>query len=204
LPVYAALRTLGRSGVAELVERGCAMARRFADQLGDTLQMLASGLRAGYGLGQCVDIVAKEAEEPTAEEFRRLTVESRLGRELDDGLRALAGRMQSVDLGWVVQAVEIHRQVGGDLAGVLDTVGNTIRDRNRVRRQVQAASAEGRLSAGVLFALPFGVGAITAVIHPDYMSVLTSSGIGLGMLVSGAVLMAVGGLWLRRIVRPEF
>ena len=178
--------------------------QRFADQLGDTLQMLAGSLRAGYGLSQAVDVVGREAESPTADEFRRLTVETRLGRDLGEALHALGGRVRSQDFQWVVQAFEIHREVGGDLAEVLDSVAGTIRDRNRVRGQVRALSAEGRMSALVLFVLPFVLAAVTSVLDPSYLRELTDSGAGIAMLAGGGVLLGVGGLWLRRIVKPTF
>ena len=149
-------------------------------------------------------MVARETESPTAEEFRRLTVETRLGRDFPDALRALAARVRSQDFEWVVQSLEIHRDVGGDLAEVLDAVSGTIRDRNRVRRQVRALSAEGRMSAIVLVALPFVLAAVTAVLDPEYVGELTASGAGIGMIAGGGVLLAIGGVWLHRIVKPTF
>jgi len=121
--------------------------RRFADQLGETLQMLSGALRAGHGVAQAVDTIAREAESPTAEEFRRLTVETRLGRDFTEALAAMGDRVGGDDFEWVVQAVDIHREVGGDLAEIFDALAETIRARTRVRRQVAALSAEGKMSA---------------------------------------------------------
>lgn len=178
--------------------------RRFSAQLGDTLQILAGSLRAGHGLAQSIDIVARESESPTAEEFRRLTIETRLGRDFVESLGAMADRMGSEDFHWAVQAVQIQREVGGDLAEILDTVAATVRDRNRIRLQVHALSAEGRVSAWVLVILPFGLGGMMAVTNRGYLSPLYSTGTGLWLLAGGAVLLAVGGVWLRRIVKPIF
>lgn len=178
--------------------------RRFADQLPETLQILAGSLRAGHGLAQGLDTVSREAESPTAEEFRRLTIETRLGRDLVDALSAVTERVRSEDFRWVVQAIDIQREVGGDLAEVLDNVGGTIRDRTRIRRQVSALSAEGRLSAVVLMVLPFGLAAVMSVTNRAYLHPLYQSGTGHVLLAVGAVLLAVGGLWLRRIVKPIF
>jgi tight adherence protein B len=178
--------------------------RRFADQLAETLQILAGSLRAGHGLAQGIDTVAREAESPTAEEFRRLTIEARLGRDFVEALGSLADRVGSEDFLWVVQAIQIQREVGGDLAEILDTVAGTVRDRNRIRLQVSALSAEGRMSAWVLMILPFGLGAIMSMTNRSYMTPLVSSGTGLRLLTVGAVLLTVGGLWLRRIVKPTF
>jgi tight adherence protein B len=178
--------------------------RKFADQMADTLQILSGTLRAGHGLGQGIQTVGQEAESPTAEEFRRLTIETRLGRDLVEGLNGMADRVGGDDFRWVVQAVEIQRDVGGDLAEVLDTVASTIRDRTRIRRQVAALSAEGRLSAWVLMLLPFGLMGIMFVTNPAYLSPLFGSGVGHKLLGGAAVLLVAGGLWLRRIVRPIF
>jgi tight adherence protein B len=177
---------------------------RFAEQLGDTLQLIAGSLRTGYALSQALDTVAREAEAPTSEEYRRLVMENRLGRDLGDSLRALAERMANVDFEWVVQAIGIHREVGGDLAEVLDKVSETIRDRGRIRRQVKALSAEGRFSGIVLFVLPFAVAAVLGITNPGYLGDLTGRPGGRIMLSGAAVLMTAGGLWMRALVRPQF
>lgn len=177
---------------------------RFTDQLSETLQMLAGSLRAGHGLAQSIDTVGREADAPTAEEFRRLTVETRLGRDLNEALGGLAARMRSADFEWVVQAVAIHREVGGDLAEILDSVAGTIGDRNRLRRQVSALTAEGRLSGWVLMVIPFAVAAMMVLTNPAYLDVLFTTTKGLVLLAFGAVLMTAGGAWLRRIARPVF
>ena len=192
--------------VARVVVHVMATQRRskFTGQLADTLQILAGSLRAGHGLAQAIDTVARESESPTAEEFRRLTIETRLGRDLVESLAAMADRMGSEDFEWVVQAVQIQREVGGDLAEILDTVAATVRDRIRIRRQVSALSAEGRISAWVLMVLPFGLGGMMALTNRGYLSPLYSTGTGLGLLAGAAVLLAIGGFWLRRIVKPIF
>ena len=125
----------------------------FADQLDDSLQLMASSLRAGHSLLRAVDVGAREdASAPTSEEFARIVNETRVGRDLSDALDEVAERMGSDDFTWVAQAIAIHREVGGNLAEVLDAVGHTIRERNQIRRQVKALSAEGKLSAIVLMA----------------------------------------------------
>ncbi|MFA9428639.1 type II secretion system F family protein [Egicoccus sp. AB-alg2] len=178
---------------------------KFADQLGDTLQLLSGSLRAGYSFLQAVDAVAREADSPSSQEFSRLVVENRLGRDFTDALHAMAGRMQSEDFEWVVQAIEIHREVGGDLAEVLDTVAGTIRERNQIRRQVKALSAEGRLSAWVLALLPVAVGFMIYLTNRPYIAELTNGGLlGWGLLGTAAVLMTAGIFWLRSVVKLEF
>lgn len=176
----------------------------FADQLGDVLQLLAGSLRAGYGLMQAVDAVAREADQPASDEFGRLVIESRLGRDTAQSLRAMADRVDSEDFAWVVQAIEIHREVGGDLAEVLDTTAETIRQRNQIRRQVKALSAEGRYSSYVLLALPPGVALMISLANPGYFSDLTGSGAGRVMLILAVLLMGTGAVWMRKLTRLVF
>jgi tight adherence protein B len=192
--------------VGVLVLRAMANRRRalFADQLPDTLLLLASSLRAGYGLLQAIDAAAREAAAPTSDELGRVVIETRLGRNADDALAATATRMGSVDFEWVVQAIMIHRQAGGDLAELLDHVAETIRGRVRVQRQVRALSAEGRMSAIVLVALPFVMAVLISSANPDYLAPLWEETAGRVMLAVAAGLLVAGGLWLRRIVRPEY
>jgi tight adherence protein B len=176
----------------------------FADQLDDSLQLMASSLRAGHSLLRAVDAVSQEAESPTSEEFARLVNETRVGRDLAEALDEVAERTKSEDFLWVAQAIAIHREVGGNLAEVLDAVGHTIRERNAIRRQVKALSAEGKLSAAVLMALPFGIVAFLWMSNPGYLAGFTESVVGYVMIAVAAVMMTVGGLWLRSTVRIRF
>jgi tight adherence protein B len=183
------------------------MARRrsaFADQFEGTLQMISGGLRAGYGLMQSVATVAEEAPSPTSEEFSRVVVENQLGRSVDDSLRAMAERMDNEDLRWVTEAIDIQYEVGGDLAEVLDTVAATIRDRDQIRRQVKALSAEGRMSAVILISMPFGLAFLISVMSPDYLAELTGTGIGRAMILGALVMIGVGAAWIKRIVKVVF
>jgi tight adherence protein B len=176
----------------------------FADQLDDSLQLMASSLRAGHSLLRAVDAVSQDAVSPTSEEFSRIVNETRVGRDLSDSLDEVAERMRSDDFLWVAQAIAIHREVGGNLAEVLDAVGHTIRERNQIRRQVKALSAEGKLSAIVLGALPFGIVGFISMTNPDYMAKFTQSVIGYGMIAGVVVLMLVGGFWLKKTVAIRF
>jgi tight adherence protein B len=200
--VMAAAVVLGtRTALTYFAER---RRRKFGDQLEQTLPLMAGSLRAGFGLMQSLDAVARESEAPTSDEFRRLVVETRLGRDLDDGLEAMADRVGSEDFRWVVQAIEIHRQVGGDLAEVLDNVHATLRERNQLRRRISALSGEGKLSAIILFILPVAMLAFIALVNPDYLGELTSRGLGVALLFGAAGLMVAGGFWMRRICRLVF
>jgi tight adherence protein B len=178
--------------------------KAFADQLDDSLQLMASSLRAGHSMLQALNSVAAEAEEPTSVEFSRVINETRVGRELGHALDETARRTNSQDFVWVTQAIAINREVGGNLAEVLDGVGHTIRERNQIRRQVKALSAEGRLSALVLMALPLGVLAFLSITNPAYIARFTESLAGYAMIAAGVLLLIVGGLWLRKVVNLKF
>lgn len=176
----------------------------FADQLEDSLQLIASSLRAGHSLPQALASLAIDAESPTSEEFTRIVNETRVGRDLGEALEVLASRMDSEDFTWVAQAIEINREVGGNLAEVLDRVADTIRQRNEIRRQVATLSAEGRLSAIILMLLPFGVGGFLLMTNPAYLAPFTESPLGYGLLILSGLLLLVGGLWLRKTVEVTF
>jgi tight adherence protein B len=187
------------------VSRAAARRRTaFADQLEGTLQLIAGSMRAGYGLTQAMATVAEESPAPTSDEFARVVIESRVGRELTASLDAVADRMRNVDFTWVTDAVSIQQSVGGNLAEVLDAVAATIRDRNQIRRQVQALSAEGRMSAAILIALPFVIAGVISIINPGYLDPLFSTVIGRVLLAVGGVAVVLGILWIRRIVKLVF
>jgi tight adherence protein B len=177
---------------------------RFADQVDDTVQLLAGGLRAGHGLTRTVAAVANDAESPTSEELARVVNETRLGRNLAEALTVAAQRMQSADFEWVAQAVAINQETGGNLAEVLDQVGKTIRQRNEIRRQVKALSAEGRLSAVVLVCLPIAVFLFLAVVQPNYVSVFFTNIFGIIALVVSFILLILGAIWVAFAVRVKF
>ncbi|MFF0943880.1 type II secretion system F family protein [Kocuria sp. CPCC 205300] len=179
--------------------------RIFADQLDNTLQLFSGSLRAGHSLLRAVDAVAKESPAPTSEELTRVVNETRLGMDLDDSLDLTARRMESEDFSWVAQAIGIHREVGGDLAEVLDRVSGTIRERNQIKRQVRTLSAEGKMSAYILMALPILIAGILSVIAPEYISQFLTSGIlGYAMIAVALLMFAVGGFWMSRIIKIRF
>jgi tight adherence protein B len=178
-------------------------AAAFADQLPDMLQLVSGSLRSGFSLNQAVSAVVREGTEPMASEISRTLTETRLGSELEDALDRLADRMQSPDLHWVVMAVRISREVGGNLAEVLLNTVATMRERAQIRGQIRVLSAEGRISARILIALPFVLGGYFLLFNPNYMHPLFTTAIGLVLLVSGAVLLVIGSFWITRLVKIE-
>jgi tight adherence protein B len=175
----------------------------FQEQLPDVLNLLAGSLRAGWGLLQAVGVVVSETPAPAGPEFGRVVTETRLGLPLEDALGKMAQRMGSEDFKWAVTAIAIQREVGGNLAEVLDLVAQTVRERAALRRQVSALTSEGRLSAVILVVLPFIEGAALWMLNPNYFKTLLANGLGVGLMAAAAVLTVVGGVWLRRIVRIE-
>lgn len=178
--------------------------KAFDAQVPDTLQMFSGGLRAGHSLLRAIDAAAQENDGPMAAELTRIVNETRIGRDLGESMADVSRRTASEDFYWIAQAIEIHREVGGDLAEVLDHVGETIRDRNQVKGQVRALSAEGRISALVLMALPILMFIGLVIFNPTYSRVFTTTFVGFVMLGAAIILLSVGGLWLSRIIKPKY
>jgi tight adherence protein B len=176
----------------------------FTHQLEDVLQLMASSLRAGHSLVQALTTVARDAPEPSREEFTRVLNESRVGRDVGQALEETAARMASADLAWVAEAIAINREVGGNLAAILDRVTDTIRERNQVRRQVSVLSSEGRISAYVLMALPVGIVAFLSLTSPEYIGRLTQTTLGHVLVGLSVLMLALGAVWLRKLVRISF
>ena len=172
---------------------------KFEEQLPSTLQLLAGALRAGHSLQQAVDTVVHEAGDPISGEFQRVLTEARLGRPLEEAFEAMARRTNSVDFKWTVMAIRLQRQVGGNLAEVLSTVSQTIRDRYSLKRQIKALSAEGRLSSLILAILPVVMFAALLLLNPVFLRPLFTTTMGITMLVAAAVLMVLGVFWLKKI-----
>lgn len=177
---------------------------KFADQLPDTLQTLVGSLRAGHSLMRAVDGTADEAEDPMGQELRRVVNETRIGRDLVESLIETASRMKSQDFLWSAQAIETQREVGGNLAEVLENVNNTIRERAQLTRQVRALSAEGRMSAGVLLGLPVVMLVLLCLLNPTYPATFFGSVIGWLLIGTAVVLLSVGAFWLSRLIKPKY
>ena len=176
----------------------------FAEQLPDALHLMGGSLRSGFGLLQAIDVIAAESPSPTAEEFQRVKVEVHLGRDMDEALHAMAERVGSEDFQWVSEGIQIHREVGGDIAEIIDSVTATIRSRNQIRRRIRSLSAEGRISAIILVALPIVLFVMISLVNPAYIGELTTSSLGRTLIMGGLVGLVVGTVWIKRIIRLEF
>ncbi len=177
--------------------------RAFEDQLPDTLQLLAGSLRSGFSLNQAISGAVREGTEPTAGEFARALTEVRIGAELEDALDNVAERMRCEDLRLVVMAMRIAREVGGNLAEVLQTTVGTMRERAQLRGTVRVLTAEGRISAKVLIGLPFLLAAFLLFFKRGYLKPLVTTVPGVVMLIIGVLLLALGSFWLNRLTKIE-
>jgi tight adherence protein B len=194
------------AGAGPTIALKMAMKRRadkLREQLPDVLTIMASSLRAGHSFMQALDTVAREIAQPAATEFQRVVAEIRLGRGTDEALEALAVRVGSPDFRWAVLAVNIQREVGGNLAEILDSVADTLRERAMMRRQIRVLTAEGRLSAWVLVALPIAIAVYMFAVNPDYIGLLVTTKVGLIMLGTAISLLIVGMVWMRKIVNID-
>ncbi len=175
----------------------------FHTQLPDTLLLTAGALKAGYSFSQALSMVSEETKPPIATEFKRVLAEARLGLPMEEALETMAERVRSINFDWTVMAVKIQREVGGNLAEILEILANTIRERDRVERQIDVLTAEGKLSAIILFCLPFVLGFIIFLLNPSYVKTLFSHIIGIAMVLASLTLMIVGGAWLKKTISIE-
>ncbi len=178
--------------------------KAFDRQLPDVLATIASTLRAGHGLRTALRAIADDGASPSAEEFAQVLGEERLGRPLDEAIEAMCERIGSPDLEYVATAVRVQSQTGGSLAGLFDTLSETVRERQRHARKVKALTALGRMSAIVLVSLPIALGALMTLLSPDYMAPLYATSGGHVLIVGCLVSMGIGSLLLKRIVSVRF
>jgi tight adherence protein B len=175
----------------------------FDAQLPDILDLVASSLEAGQSVAQAVELVVAEVDDPAASEFAKVLTATRLGVPFVQALGEMAERIGSRDLDWSVQAIAVQQRTGGRLADVLRIVAEDMRSREELRRELRALTAEGRLSAYVLTALPLLFAAFLAFTNPGYMHPLFSTAFGLVLVVGAGVAMALSYLAMMRIVRIE-
>ncbi len=175
----------------------------FETNLPQTLQLLASGIRSGLTFDQAIESSSTQDRSEVGRQFRLAVAEAQLDNELEAALLRVAKRMKSDDLKWLVSALQIQREIGGSLSGILDTVADTIRARADIRREVRVLSAEGKLSGYVLIAMPFVVLLALMVIRPTYVAFFWSDPMGILMGVIFLTLVGVGWFWLQRIVKVK-
>jgi len=189
-------------GTAYLRRRIARRTRRFEEQFPDALTLIASSLSAGHTFLRSIQMMCEEAEGPISEEFSRVVSETQLGDPLVDALARMAERLALRDVDWVVQAIRIQQTVGGKLADLLHTLADFIRSREEIRREIDVLTAEGKISAYVLGALPIFLAVFMQVSNPDYLAPMFR-GWGLVWLGGAAGSVAVGMLLILRMVKVE-
>jgi tight adherence protein B len=177
--------------------------KKFNGQLGDTLTLLSNALKAGYSFAQAIDTVAKNAVAPIGDEFARAVREMNLGGSPDEALANITKRIVSADFDLVATAYSIHRTVGGNLAEILDNIAYTIRERVRIKGEIQTLTAQARASGTIITALPILLATFMFFVTPTYFQPMFGSIIGWILLVIGAFMIFIGNLIIRRITAIE-
>lgn len=174
--------------------------KKFTNQLGDMLTMVANALRAGFSFMQAFELISREMDAPMGREVQLVVNEVNLGNTLESALDNMQRRVASPDFELVVTAVLIQRQVGGDLASILDTISETIAERVRMRREVMALTAQGRLSGIVVAVIPVALGLFLEIVNPGYLKPLLETDIGRMFIIAAIIMDMIGFLVIKRIV----
>lgn len=169
-------------------------------ELPEALNIISNGLRAGFSFIQAISVVTNEMEGPIAEEFNKMLKENLLGKSIEEALLNLSDRTDNEDLDIVITALIIQRQVGGNLAEVLDIISETIRDRIKIKGDIKTLTAQGRISGVVISLLPFALGMILSMINPGYIEVLFTTLMGKLMIAVGILLDFIGIFILIKLV----
>jgi tight adherence protein B len=176
---------------------------QFESQLPDVLSTIAGSLRVGHGLKSSLQGIADEGAPPINTELRRVLSEARLGRPLEESLVAMCERLGSDDLLYVATAVDVQSQVGGSLAGVFQTVADTVRQRQQHRSKVRALTATGRASATVLTLFPVALVLLMTLLNPDLMLPFLKSTTGQILMAYSIISIGIGAFLLSRIVNVK-
>jgi len=180
--------------------------RKFDDQLGDMLNLVVNGLRAGYSTLQAMEAVSRELPAPICDEFRRVVQEMQLGLTMEDALEHMLRRINSDDLDLVVTAINVQREVGGNLAEILDVISYTIRERVRIKGEINSLTAQGRATAWVISALPLGLMAILFLVNRPYMMEFFNPDTrtcGIPLLILGGLMIGSGFYIVQRMVKID-
>jgi len=177
--------------------------KAFTDQLGDTINLMVNGIRAGYSVLQAMEAVSREMGPPVSEEFARVVQEVQLGLTLEQAMNNMLRRVPSDDLDMMVTAINVQREVGGNLAEVLDAISYTIRERVRIKGELMAKTAQSRISGYMVGAVPVGLAVILYLLNPKYMGQLFQHVCGYIMLACAGIGIALGFVAMSRIMRLD-
>lgn len=168
-------------------------------QLPDALSIIANGIRAGFSINQAIAMVNKEMLPPISDEFTKVLKDNTLGKPLEEALNNMSERTEDEDLDMFITSLLIQRQVGGNLAEVLETISHTIRERVRIKGEIRSLTAQGRISAVIVTLLPVVLAVVISVINPGYLDIMYSRPIGVAMLIGAIFFILIGHLVLRKI-----
>jgi tight adherence protein B len=174
---------------------------KFEELFPEAIDTLARAVRAGHAFTTALEMIASEVSEPVSSEFRKLYEEQKFGMPVRDALINLTERMPLVDVKFFVTAVMLQRETGGNLAEILDNLSYVIRERFKIQRQVRVYTAQGRLTMGLLMAMPPVIVATMLVLNPAFIHPLFADPIGHTLLVLGITLQTIGYFWIRKIIR---
>ena len=202
-PIFGAVLGLGLAVLPwwRVSSRRRSRIERIERQFPEALDLMGRAMRAGHAFPSAIKMVADEMAEPLGRDFRILFDELNYGVPTDEALMHLAERVPVSDVSYFVVAVMIQRETGGNLAELLDNISVIVRDRLKLLGEVRTLSAEGKLSAIILTALPFGVALMVNLVNPEFMAVLWTDPMGLRMVGVALFMMLVGILWMRNIIR---
>ncbi|MGD9935751.1 MAG: type II secretion system F family protein [Dehalococcoidia bacterium] len=177
--------------------------QKLESQLVELLQMLASGLRAGFGLLQAIEAATEQLAPPVSVELRRFMRDTAMGASVESALESMNERIGSSDWDIVITAIMIQRSVGGNLAEILDNVAHTMRERERIKGEIRTLTSQQRMTGYVIGGIPIGLGIIFSMLNWDFTSLLFTEPLGQAMLAGGAVLWVTGFMVIRKIVNIE-
>ena len=177
--------------------------KKFNDQLGDSLNLMVNSLRAGYSTMQALEVISSEMPSPISEEFGRVVMELQLGVTFDVAMANLLRRMPSPDMDLIITAMSVQREVGGNLAEVLDAISFTIRERVRIKGEIQTLTAQGRITGIIITFLPFALGGVVYMVNPSFMGALFENTCGWVMIGVALFLIVIGYFTVNKIVSIE-
>lgn len=174
--------------------------KAFSDQLGDAISMMSNALKAGFTFQQAMDLIAKEMPDPISGEFRKALQEIQLGVPIEVSLENLAKRVQNSDFDLLVTAVIIQRQVGGNLSQIMNTIGETIRERIKLKGEIKSLTAEGVMSGWMLGGMPLVMVFLIKFINPGYFDPLLNAESGKYIIIFAIISEIIGGLIIKKLV----
>lgn len=177
--------------------------RRFNTQLVDTLLNMSNALKAGFSITQAFEAIVRDSDPPIAQEFDVFLQQTRVGVSFSEALQNLDQRVGSEDLTLVIQAIEATRKTGGNLTEIFEKIAATIRERTRIENRIRTLTAQQRLQGIVLGAMPAIIGIALFLVDPSLMGPFVHAKAGLAVIGLVIILITLGGLWIRKIVRID-